>query len=180
MDGIPLWCDGVEIGEAALERQPPYTCLRVRMPRRAGIWCAWAVGDRGEVRIGVLEPKSHEAGITRRFSRQALAPAGTLRRVELRREDAWASAGDPALKTRAFLRQLPEKRPAALARQAGGVRYVAFPRVPDGPFPLPGLFCLARTARLEGREYWVFAFDDQERPVLGDEKTTLDREEKIR
>ena len=80
---------GVEtVGEADIERERLYTSLRVHIPARQGLWCAWAVGERGEVRVGVLEPAGGEDVISRRFSRNALAQAGTPVRVELRPVDA--------------------------------------------------------------------------------------------
>lgn len=46
----------------------------------------------------------------------------------------------------------------ALVKRDGEGFFLAFPHQPEGPFPLPPLFCLARTERLEGRLYQVFRF----------------------
>ena len=82
MDKFPLLWEGKALGELTVEREALYTWFtaRCRLPRE-GIWCAWAVGDKGELRLGVVEPQN---GIRRRFSKQMTEPLGTLRRGELR------------------------------------------------------------------------------------------------
>ena len=82
MDKFPLLWEGKAIGELSAEQETLYTrfTVRCRLPGE-GIWCAWAVGDKGELRLGVVEPQN---GIRRRFSKQMTEPVGTLRRGELR------------------------------------------------------------------------------------------------
>ena len=69
MDKFPLMQDGRPVGELITEREALYTWYeaRCRLPGE-GLWCAWAVGDRGELRLGVLEPCGDRASIRRRFS----------------------------------------------------------------------------------------------------------------
>lgn len=57
MDKFPLMQGGVSVGELITEQEALYTWFeaRCRLPGE-GLWCAWAVGDRGELRLGVLEP----------------------------------------------------------------------------------------------------------------------------
>ena len=58
MDKFPLLMDGKPTGELTAEREGLYTWFSARCPLRPdGLWCAWAVGDRGELRLGVLEPE---------------------------------------------------------------------------------------------------------------------------
>ena len=57
-------------------------CFLVR--KRPGLWCAWAVGDRGELRLGVLEPAGERAVIRRRFSDRMTGPLGKILRGEVR------------------------------------------------------------------------------------------------
>ena len=53
---------GRVVGELIAEREALYTWFeaRCRLPE-PGLWCAWAVGDREELRLGVLEPAGAEA-----------------------------------------------------------------------------------------------------------------------
>ena len=85
MDKFPLMQDGRPVGELITEREALYTWYeaRCRLPGE-GLWCAWAVGDRGELRLGVLEPCGDRASIRRRFSAQLTGPVGRLQWGELR------------------------------------------------------------------------------------------------
>ena len=70
MDKFPLIWAGVSAGELITERESLYTCFsaRCRLPEEGQLWCAWAVGERGELRLGILEPAGEQAEIRRRFS----------------------------------------------------------------------------------------------------------------
>ena len=111
MDRLPILCGGERVGEADAEQERLSTCLRVRVASRRGIWRAWAVGERGEIRIGTLEPVGGESVIARRFSRQSLSKVGTLSRVEIRP----ASDEPPANRATA------DAIPANSARQSDGI-----------------------------------------------------------
>lgn len=147
--------------------------VRCRLPE-PGLWCAWAVGESGELRLGVVEPEGGEAVLSRRFSRRLTAPAGRLRHGELRRVDppeAWRPLEDPAALFRAAwlverLRQTPE----LLVRRSGGCRLVSAPYDPRRPFPLTDLFCFARVTAMPGGRRAVFAFDEGELPVVPEEE----------
>ncbi|MBQ9521886.1 MAG: hypothetical protein IJR72_04865 [Oscillospiraceae bacterium] len=214
MEKLPILCGAERIGEAETEQERLYICLRVRIPSRRGIWRAWAVGERGEIRIGTLEPVNGESVISRRFSRQSLSKIGTLARVEIRpasveniaerpasvgnvaeqtasveniaeqtenvtkqaetltesvtkeNVEAWRHAGkEPLFRCKRFRRQSRHIRDA-LTRIDGDRRRVALIRDENAPFPMPELFCLASAATIGARDYWVFAFDRHEWPVL--------------
>ena len=85
MDKFTLMQGGVSVGELITEQEALYTWFeaRCRLPGE-GLWCAWAVGDRGELRLGVLEPCGDRATIRRRFSARLTAPLGKLRQGEIR------------------------------------------------------------------------------------------------
>ena len=78
MDKFPLLLDGGPSGELTAEREALYTWFTARCPlpeEEGALWCAWAVGDRGDLRLGVLEPQGEGGGpgmIRRRFSRQMI------------------------------------------------------------------------------------------------------------
>lgn len=203
MEKFPILCGAERVGEAEAEQERLYVCLRVRIPSRRGLWRAWAVGERGEIRIGTLEPVNGESVISRRFSRQALSKIGALARVEIRvagdslpppppdgsaapktppdgsaspkkegdesaseRVETWQRAGkEPLFRCKRFRRQSRHVRDA-LTRTDGDRRRVALVRDENAPFPIPELFCLASAARIGARDYWVFAFDRHEWPVL--------------
>ena len=69
MDKFPLMQGCFSVGELITEQEALYTWFeaRCRLPGE-GLWCAWAVGDRGELRLGVLEPCGDRATIRRRVS----------------------------------------------------------------------------------------------------------------
>lgn len=194
MEKFPILCGAERIGEAEAEQERLYVCLRVRIPSRRGLWRAWAVGERGEIRIGTLEPVNGESVISRRFSRQSLSKIGTLARVEVRPAsvaeqaeslpppppddsispkknasesvETWQRAGkEPLFRCKRFRRQSRHVRDA-LTRTDGDRRRVALVRDENAPFPIPELFCLASAAKIGARDYWVFAFDRHEWPVL--------------
>lgn len=172
MDKFPLLLEGRPAGELTVEREGLYTWFGARCPLPEGLWCAWAVGDRGELRLGVLEPEERQGAIRRRFSRQLTAPLGRLLRGEVRpagvREpEGWEPAPSPDQLFRApWLRQRLNGVQGALSRRAGETRYLALPYDKGKPFPLTTLFCFARLRRIGAAAYVVYAFDGQERPVF--------------
>ena len=88
MDKFPLLWAGRPTGELTARQEALYTCFSARcaLPE-PGLWCAWAVGEGGELRLGVLEPDGAEAVIQRRFSRRMTEPLGRLVRGERPRGD---------------------------------------------------------------------------------------------
>ena len=85
MDKFPLLLEGRPVGELITEREALYTWfdIRCRLPEK-GLWQAWAVGDQGELRLGVPEPAEGRTALRRRFSRRMTEPLGRLLRGELR------------------------------------------------------------------------------------------------
>ena len=85
MDKFPLLRDGRPAGELIAEREALYTWFEARCPLPGeGLWCAWAVGDLGELRLGILEPVGDLASIRRRFSARLTDPLGRLQWGEIR------------------------------------------------------------------------------------------------
>ncbi len=172
MDKFPLMLEGKPAGELTVEREGLYTWFSARCPSRSGLWCAWAVGDRGELRLGVLEPEGRQSTIRRRFSGQLTAPLGRLLRGEARPADArppevWEAAPDPEGLFRApWLRRRLKGAQGAQTRRSGEVRYLALPYDRAKPFPLTTLFCFAQLRSIGEDVYVVYAFDGQDRPVF--------------
>lgn len=175
MDKFPLLWDGRPSGELTVEQEQLYTWFtaRCRLPGE-GLWCAWAVGDLGELRLGVLEPEGERAVIRRRFSRRMTAPLGRLLRGELRSatkgqaaQENWEPVPEPGRLFRAsWLRQRIKNAQGVLTRLKDGCRYVALPYDKEKHFPLETLFCFARIQCIGGSLYAVYAFDAQETPVF--------------
>lgn len=172
MDKFPLMLEGKPAGELTVEREGLYTWFSARCPLPPGLWCAWVVGDREELRLGVLEPEETLGTIRRRFSGRLTAPLGRLLRGEVRpagtkEPELWEPAPAPDRFFRApWLRQRLNGTQGAQTRRAGEVRYLALPYDKARPFPLTTLFCFARLRMIGGRAYVVYAFDGQDRPVF--------------
>ena len=166
MDKVPLLESGRQIGTLAAEASGLYTLFTAEgmLPDRE-LWCAWVVGDRGELRLGVLEPRGPRGIIRRKLSRRETDPLGRLLRGELR------PAGEPAW--RPLTQQEAErlKDPAgALVREKEGHWELALPFDPKKPFPLTKLFCLGAIRQVGEKRCVVFWFDRERQPCLPPEK----------
>ena len=112
------------------------------------------------------------ASIRRRFSARLTDPLGRLQWGEIRpacpaETGAWTPLTAPEALFRApGLRRELGRTPGVLIRDRGDRRDMAVPYDPARPFPLTALFCFARICRIGGRDYAVFAFDREERPVF--------------
>ena len=175
MDKFPLLWKGNSRGELTTEREALYTWFtaRCRLPGK-GLWCAWAVGTQGELRIGVLEPVGDQAVIRRRFSDRMTAPLGKLLRGELRPASGEAAAWEPVSEPeRLFRTPWLQKQlrgvQGSLMRREGGRFFLALPFDKGKPFPLSALFCFAQIISIRGQLYVVYSFDEKEWPVFPDE-----------
>ena len=190
MDKFPLYFSGRSVGELTVTREGLYDCFRVEChPPEAALYRAFAVGESGRLRLGVLEPEGDVFGIRRRFPIRESAGLGKLLHGELlpcgREETSvpespdlpplseppmqgdWKAAPPPERMFRSpFLREQLRDIPGILARQEGGCRFVALPYHGRRPFLLSALFCFARICSIGGKEYAVFAFDRDENPVF--------------
>lgn len=173
MDKYPLLLEGSPAGELTAVREGLYTRFTARCPLPEGLWCAWIVGEGGELRLGVLEPQQgNQGGILRRFSDRMTAPLGRLLRGEVRpagqkEPEDWMAAPAPEKLFRSpWLCRLLRNMQGAQVRQSGGVCCLALPWDPKKPFPLPALFCFAHVRPIGEGMYAVFHFDGDERPVF--------------
>lgn len=173
LDKFPLLWNGRAAGELEIRREPLYTWFdaRCRLPGD-GLWCAWALGKGGSLRLGVLEPSGQEAVIRRRFSHRMTQPLGELIGGEIRPaaeegRESWDSAAAPetVFQSRWLADRLRGVRGVLVKRERGGT-YLALPYDCGRPFPLPTLFCFANIRSIDGARYAVYAFDEKERPVF--------------
>ena len=171
MDKFPVLWDGKTAGELTTEKEQLYSWFDVRcMQRETGIWCAWAVGEQGELRIGILEPQGRELVIRRRFSDRLTQPLGKLLRGEVRptgeQKTSWKETAAPEMLFRApWLRRSLQGR-AALYRWEGRRLYLALSYDCGQPFPLLPLFCFAKLCRIRGKTYLLFCFNEDQQPVF--------------
>ena len=84
MDKYPVFREEQTVGELTVAPDALYTAFSVSCRGREGLWCAWAVGERESLRIGVLEPENGCLQIRRRFSKRLTDPLGPILRGELR------------------------------------------------------------------------------------------------
>lgn len=172
MDKFPLLWKGKSLGELTTEREALYTWFtaRCRLPGK-GLWCAWAIGTQGELRIGVLEPAGDRAAIRRRFSDRMTAPLGKLLRGELRPASgevaAWELVSEPEqlFHTPWLQKQLRGVQGAMLLRE-GKRRSLALPFNKGKPFPITAMFCFAQIKCIRGQNYVIYTFDEKEWPVF--------------
>lgn len=173
MDRFPVLWNGASAGELTAQREGLYTCFHVRcQPPENAVWCAWAVGDRGELRLGVLEPSGGAFVLRRRFSDHMTAPVGRVLRGELRPAGEqpmcqWTAAPRPdQLFSASWLRRLLQGLTGAMTCTEGNIRCLMLPYDPKEPFPLTELFCFARLRYLGEKAYVEFQFDRTEQPVF--------------
>lgn len=174
MERMELYCGGRAAGEIIL------TCAGSRVEVRAamaapgdGLYRAALLGERGELPLGVMEPRSGELVLCRSFYRRDVSALGPLLRGEARRSipftgpRAWRRTARPGdLFQSRWLRERLAAPATALWRREGERLCVALPYDPTRPFPLETLFCLARLEQIDGRRWVVYGFDREERPVL--------------
>ena len=80
MDKYPVFREEQTVGELTVAPDALYTAFSVSCRGREGLWCAWAVGETGNLRIGVLEPENGCLQIRRRFSKRLTDPLGPILR----------------------------------------------------------------------------------------------------
>ena len=172
MERFPMLWNGGPWGELITEKQGLYTCFSVRgghLPEEQ-LWCGWAIGERGELRLGVLEPEGRGSLLCRRFSGSDTGHLGRILRGEVRpigqEARVWHSAEAPETLFRApWLQKRLQNIRGALTCCQGERRLLALPWDKRCPFPLTTLFCLGRLECIGGRYYVVYAFDPEDRPV---------------
>ncbi len=163
--------EGKACGELTVEREGLY----IRFTAAGSLpddrlWCAWAVGEKGELRLGVLEPEKGRGRVSRRFSGREASVLGRCLRCEVRRAGetprTWSPVGDPAVLFHSpELRRLLAGKRGVLVCREGETLLLACPWEKRQPFPLVPLFCFARLRCVGSRYFLVFAFEG-ERPAF--------------
>lgn len=175
MERVKLYCRGVSCGEAELCETDGRLEIRAEMPDPGdGLYRAVLVGERGELSLGVMEPRDGALVLRRRPELCETARIGAVRSVRagcsfpFRKKSAWRATDCPAELFRdELLRAGVRGQTRAWWRREQGRLTVALPMKPDAEFPLVSLFCFARVERMEGELCAVFSFDERELPVHG-------------
>jgi len=173
MEKLPLLCEGRPVGELTVRREGEDTLFSAvcRLPEQ-GLWCLWAVGREGSLRLGCPEQQQGEVRLSRRFSPRMTVPLGKVIHGEVRKAARPQSTGWERVQApeRLFRTQWLSRTlrgcAGALTQRRGGVRLVALPFSAEKPFPLVSLFCFARICVLEQGSYAVFAFNGEEWPIF--------------
>jgi len=172
MDGYPVVLNGAAAGRMTVSREGLYNVFDVACrPEETTVFRAFAVGERGELRLGVPVPEHGGLFTVRtRVSVRESEKIGRPLRCELRTAEDGGTWQETAAPTELF--RSPELRRElagvsfALFRRTEGRLVLALPFEPGDAFPLPERFCCARTAMAEGRLCAVFTFDSEEKPLL--------------
>ena len=173
MDKYPVFREEQTVGELTVAPEALYTAFSVSCRGREGLWCAWAVGETGNLRIGVPEPEDGCLQIRRRFSKRLTEPVGTRSSGEncgpLGEEREQWEPLRPELLRSPYLRCRLGGFSDVLTCRAGAAA-VSSPShgMTRAPFPLEAMFCFARPSggckgqRLTG----YFALMTREWPVF--------------
>ena len=171
MERVPVTLEEQQVGTLSVREEGLYVRYRAEYRlQKPEVLRLYALGERGELRLGTPEPRNGVFLLERRISAREAAAPGRLLRGELRRpgEDgpAWQAAQPGTLFSEERLRRQVRDCAGALVRQKNGGRQVALPFDCSRPFPLPELFCFASIRTIGGQQYAVFTFDAEGRPVF--------------
>ena len=117
-----------------------------------GLYKAYLRGPSGRALLGTLAPEAGELRIRR-----------TLTLDSLKRQGAWPPVGGETELAFHFAAAPPQGE--TLCRAEGAGFALAYPFSCARPFPLPALFCLARTVVLAGERYILYRFGADGWPV---------------
>ena len=173
MEQIPLYCRGVDCGTATLREADGRLEISGEMPDPGdGLYRAVLVGTRGELSLGVMEPRDGSLVLRRKPALCDIARIGTVQRVQagcsfsFHKKPAWDQTSCPAELFRdPFLRERLTQKRRVWWRRGTNRLTLAVPLKPNAPFPLEALFCFARAERIEGELCAVFTFDENDTPV---------------
>ena len=171
MEPLVILLHGKPCGELLAEERGLYRCYSAvcRMAFDTEPMRLFAVGEQGELRLGIMQPEDGRFVLRRQVSVKEACAVGKLLRGELRpvavREEDWHPAWEPEKLFRgAMLQKRLRGRKGVLVCRGGERCFVAIPFDADSPFPLTEMFCLAHVRRFGQRQYAVFCFDREENP----------------
>ena len=169
---VPLVYGGEEIGQLVLTPAGERTAVETKLPRNdSGLFRGVLCCRQGEIPLGILEPQGNSLFLRRLLLTEEIRALGGAVSGEMRMSYAfcqtqWQALGNTVFfKTELFQRRI-QRRENILWRSDGSLRFLALPFQSDAPFPFPDLFCFARILTIQHCRYVVFAFNDQDFPVM--------------
>ena len=173
MDTLEILLNGKPCGELVTERNGLYISYRAvcRLGQGIGPVRLFAVGETGELQLGVMQPEDGCFVLRRNLTARESQAVGTLLRGELRQfmpvDGCWRPVGatETVFRERALQMRLQELNGNMICR-SGEQWFLALPFSTDGPFPLVDLFCFAHVRWMWQREYAVFCFGPGDRPTF--------------
>ena len=141
-----------------------------------GLYKAYLRGPSGRALLGTLAPEAGELRIRRTLTLDSLKRQGAWPPVGGETELAFPFAAAPPQGWRQVdpgslsfgeevLRSMAVRQGETLFRAEGAGFALAYPFSCARPFPLPALFCLARTVVLAGERYILYRFGADGWPV---------------
>ena len=169
---FPLLQDGKNVGEMTMRQDGQETVFfcRSSLPGE-GLWSLWAVGEAGELRLGLPRTQGNCAVLEKRFSARMTAPVGKVLRGELRSprqtpQLRWVKVKEGGCFHTPWLARQLRSWPGALWCAAGKERMIAVPYEPKQPFPLMPMFCFASLQCIDARTYLVVRLNEEEWPIF--------------
>lgn len=171
MRQYPVYYHGVRCGEVTVSQEGLYFQFSARAAIGGKVIPRFYLkGERNEILLGVGEPGESGYFLQRRLSADSIEKVGALQcllvRAQGTNEEAWQALRQEEIRLcREFCLHLPNVQ-NGFFRTREGIKEIAFPCGERMPFPMPGLFCLARIAEIHGREYAVFSFNQRGESIL--------------
>ncbi len=138
-----------------------------------GLYRGILVCERGELSLGVLQPKDGKLVLTRRPEKQELTRLGEVKYIRVGcsfsfgKKIVWHKTAEPCvLVTDGDLAGRLERCGMAYWRRTGEILYLAFPLKTDKPFPLENMFCFASMERIDGEVCAVYRFGADDIPKM--------------
>lgn len=137
-----------------------------------GPYRVWAIGPGGRCLLGTLTPQGERLILRKTLRRAALEQTGCwpVREVECRLSSPveWGPVPEGLCWADELLRQTVRSARGGIYQKLPRGFALAYPLDCRCPFPLPPLFCFARTKCLAGRLWWIFSFDEKGSPCFSD------------
>ena len=168
---MDILLNGCVYGELVTEEKGLYVLYKAVCRPSRGLVRLFAVGERGELKLGVMQPENGCQTLCRSLSRRESADAGRLLRGELRplvrRESGWHPVSGTEMPfCRADLQASVREIDGCMVYYDEERCFWAAPFGTTEPFPLTELFCFARVRWIGKHEYAVFCFDAEGEPVF--------------
>ena len=171
---VAVYCRGAVCGSASVQEKADRLEISTQIPDPGdGLYRAVLVCGKGDISLGVMEPKNGTLELRRRPEKNTVSKLGEIQCVQVGcsfsfgKKKAWNKMEDPALLLRdPFLCERLNRCADSRWRRDGDKLALALPIRDNTPFPLEAMFCFASPEWVEGELCAVFRFDGQEQPQM--------------